>query len=115
MILIKKKSRKFTTGLKKKQVIKDVGIIKIKNNEMVSFQAGNKKFHEVTRKNWGFYATQSINHRLKKIFKTALVKNTQGKIFLMLVEKDKIKKFKKYCLDERQIIIRWLDEIKVKK
>ena len=43
---IKKKSRKFTTGLKKKQVIKDVGIIKIKNNEMVSFQAGNKKFHE---------------------------------------------------------------------
>ena len=32
----------------------------------------------------------------------------------MLVEKDKIRKFKKYCLAERQIIIRWLDEIKVK-
>ena len=49
MILIKK-IKEIHYRFKKKQVIKDVGIIKIKNNEMVSFQAGNKKFHEVTRK-----------------------------------------------------------------
>ena len=66
MILIKK-LRKFTTGLKK-QVIKDVGVIKIKNNEMVSFQAGNKKFWEVTRK-IGFYVISQLIIGLKKFLK----------------------------------------------
>ena len=57
----------------------------------------NNSEHDVIRKDWGFYATQSVNSRLKKNFKTALVVNPQQKIFIMLVEKKFINKFKKYC------------------
>lgn len=115
MKIIKKRSRIFTTGLKKQQIIKDVGIIKLNDNEMISFRTGKHKYHEITKKNWGFYATQSINYRLKKNFKTALVKNSQNRVFLMIIEKNKLKKFNRYCSEEKQKVIKWLDEIKVKR
>ena len=108
---VNKKSRSFLTGIRKKEKIIDVGKILLKKNEMVTFVTKNNSKHEVTKKEWGFYATQSINHRLKKKFKTALVINSQKRIYIMMVEKTKMKLFKKYCKLEKQEVLIWLDEI----
>jgi len=48
----------------------------------------------ITAKDWGFYATPSINGRLQQFgFKTALVENPQGRIYVMVVEEEKIELF----------------------
>ena len=84
-------------------------------NDQISFVTQNGAIHDVAKKDWGFYATQSVNSRLKKNFKTALVINEDKKIYILLVEKKKIYQFKKYCSEEKQKILIWLDEIKYEK
>ena len=109
---INKKKRDFTVGIKKIK-IKHKANIFLADNEMVTFIDKRKMSYDVTKKNWGYYATPSINGRLKNNkFKTALVSNEQGKIFIMLVEKNNINKFKLYCKNEKQKIIIWLDDNK---
>ena len=62
-------------------------------------------------KSWGFYATPSINGRLKtEGFKVALVVNECNKIYLMVVEKDKNDEFANYLKTDNQRLICWLDE-----
>jgi hypothetical protein len=110
-IKIKKKPRKFTVGINRKIKLFDCGKIFLKPNEQISFVTENLSTHDVTRKKWGFYATQSINSRLKKRFRTAIVINPLKRIFVMLVEKKYLKEFKSYCKAENQKILCWLDKI----
>jgi hypothetical protein len=107
---LRKKPRKYDVGINKKIKISDLGKISLKPDEQISFVTKNFASHDVTRKNWGFYATQSINSRLKKRFKTALVINPLKRIFIMLVEKKFLKQFKNYCKSEDQKVLMWLDE-----
>lgn len=107
----RKKPRKFLVGLNSKIQIKDCADVYLNFNEQISFVTKSLGRHDVTRKEWGFYATQSINSRLKKKFKTALVINKLKRIFIMLVEKKYIKKFYKYCKQENQKVLIWLDKL----
>ena len=94
-IKISKKPRLFTVN---DISIKDYGKIQLNKNEMISFITKSRKEYDFIAKDWGFYVTPSINGRLKRErFKIALVKNNSGKIFIMAVEKEKMKIFKKYC------------------
>ena len=107
----KKVPRKFEVGLDKQITIKDCGTIHLKRNEQITFVTGSGKEYDVARKNWGFYATPSVNGRLKGFgFKTALVKNTRGKHYIMLVEKEKLNSFNDYLEEENQTLEHWLDE-----
>ena len=111
MIFKKKAVRKFNVGIKKNITIKDVGEINLLSNEQVTFITRDKKKYDFCRKDWGFYATPSINYRLKKEgFKTALVKNRQNRLYIMIVDKKFISKFKKYCKVEKQTVLFWLDK-----
>ncbi len=111
---VKKKNRKFKVGINN-IVINEVAKISLRPNEMVTFISGKTEY-DVVKKNWGYYATPSIDRRLKvKGFKTALVVNKQKNFYIMLVEKSKIKSFDKYCKKENQKKILWLDEIKKNK
>ena len=95
-MIIYKKNRKFKVG-EKNIVLKEVAKISLKKNELVTFF--NKKVqYDIVKKDWGFYATPSINSRLIKFnLKTCLIKSKKTKnIFVLLVEKNKIDKFKKY-------------------
>ena len=47
---------------------------------------------------------------LNNNFKTVLISNMQNRIYIILVEKENIKKFNKYCKDEKLKIIIWLDD-----
>jgi hypothetical protein len=106
---LKQNPRVFTVGNNIK--IKDFGKIHLNNNEMVSFVQNNKEYDFVA-KDWGFYASPSINARLKREgFKTALVVNKHNQLYIMVVDKDKIIKFKDYLKDNQDNrIICWLDD-----
>jgi len=112
--LFKKVPRKFFVGIDLNIEIKDIGDIYLDKNEQITFITDNNSRHDFVRKDWGFYATPSINGRLKNEgFITALVKNQSNRIYLMVVEKDKKDLFLKYCIDEKQIIIDWLSDFNI--
>ena len=104
--------RSFTVGKNSEIEIKDVGDVHLSTNEQLTFvteQSGAR--YDFVRKDWGFYATPSVNGRLKKEgFKTALVENLQGRIYIMVVEVRQMARFVTYCRVERQKVLRWLDE-----
>ena len=112
-IKISKKPRIFKVGENKKIKIKEVGFLYLKKNEQITFISENKKNYDFIKKSWGYYATSSINGRLKKEgFKTALVRNKFNKYYIMVVDKKKIKNFKNYCKTENQEVVEWIDEKK---
>ena len=95
--------------------IKDYGKIALDPDEMVSFITGSGREFDFIAKDWGFYATSSINGRLQNQgFKTALCKNLQGRIYVLAVEQEKLELFKDYCNKQRLTLIEWLDEYPVK-
>lgn len=81
------------------------------NNENLTISSKDKKNYEICRKNWGYYATPSINFRLKKNgFRTLLVKQNK-KLFVMIVDNSKRKLFEQYIKLENYKIIKRLDNI----
>jgi len=92
--------------------IKDYGKIELSNDEMISFKTKSSKEYDFTAKEWGFYASASMNGRLKNEgFKMALVVNEQNMVYVMAVEKNKIEIFKKYLKDNQDNrLVCWLDE-----
>lgn len=112
-IKLKKTPREFLVGIEKKITIKDFGKIYTNENEMLSFVNSNDKEYDIVAKDWGFYATPSINGRLiNEGFKTALVKNSFGKFYIMIVDTEKIESFKYYLKLDNQKVIEWLDDRK---
>ena len=103
--------RIYTTGKDNLVKIADCGQILLEPNEQVTFVTENGKKHDFTAKSWGYYATPSINGRLRdQGFKTAMVKNTYGKFYIMVVDKEKLENFETYLEEEASTIIEWLDE-----
>ena len=92
--------------------VEDQGKIHLNSNEMLSFITESEKELDVVAKEWGFYATPSINSRLKKEnFKTALVVNEQNQLYVMVVEKEKLAEFHTYLQhNQDQKVLSWLDE-----
>lgn len=110
-INIKKSPRIFYPRGDEKIQIKDCGDIYLEDDEQVTFVKMSGSRFDFVSKNWGFYATPSVNKRLKsENFKTAIVKNNFGSIYIMSVEITKLDLFEKYCAMEEQKVIEWLDE-----
>jgi hypothetical protein len=104
--------RTFHVGINDNIEIKDCGKVSLAPDEMVSFidKAGNE--YDVGKKEWGFYATPSINGRLvRNGYKTALVANSLNLVFIMLVDISKMDLFQEYILREQQNLVCWLDEL----
>ena len=77
---IYKKERKFKVGINN-IMLKEVAKISLNQNEMITF-VKEKTEYDIVKKNWGYYATPSINSRLKKNgFKTALAKQKKNTLF----------------------------------
>tara|TARA_B000000475_G_scaffold105325_2_gene85523 strand:+ start:26227 stop:26580 length:354 start_codon:yes stop_codon:yes gene_type:complete len=103
--------RQFNVGEQMDITINHCANINLDPDEQVTFLTNNDREYDVVRKDWGFYATPSINGRLKNFgFKTALVKNTDDLYYIMIVEESKEKLFQKYIKDTKQILIEWLNE-----
>lgn len=86
--------------------------------EVLTFEAhGLQKFTGLGVKKWGFYATaKAINGSLKDDgYRTALVVNRNGDVYVWCVDVTKTDEFKDYCLNEPRggphKILCWLDSI----
>ena len=91
--------------------IADCGAIHLDADEQVTFITPSEREHDFVAKSWGFYATPSVNGRLKRQgFKTALVRNPAGAYYIMVVEAERVAEFLDYCNGEGQEVQEWLDE-----
>ena len=103
--------RRYNVGIDNKIEISDHGKIFLDNNEQITFVRKDGKEHDFASKSWGFYATPSINGRLKTFgLKTALMKNSFNKYYIVIVDLNKMDEFEKYLNIEKQVLVEWLDE-----
>ncbi|MBL4889603.1 MAG: hypothetical protein JKX97_06245 [Candidatus Lindowbacteria bacterium] len=103
--------RVFRGGHANQIEIKDMGKILLEPDELLTFMADDDAEYDVTRKDWGFYATPSINGRLQSFgWRTALVKNSLGRIFVMIVQTGKEDLFEKYIDEEDEVVLCWMDD-----
>ena len=103
--------RRYEVGWGPRFEVSDCGTVALEPDEQVTFvtEAGGEL--DVTRKDWGFYATPSLNARLRDFgLRAVLVKNRIGRFFVLLVERDKEDAFERYLADEDLLVITWLDD-----
>ena len=104
--------RMFRVGTDKKIQISHQADIELSPNEQVTFFTEDGAEFDFVRKEWGYYVTPSINRRLKSFgFRTALVQNVKGQVYVFAVEDGKMKEFKNYCYVEEQTVLMWLNLI----
>lgn len=102
--------RRFPVGRSQTEM-SDCGEIHLADDELVTFVTASGKRYDVTAKDWGFYATPSVNGRLRdEGFRTALVRNSAGRHYVMLVEADRLNDFHAYLARDDQHVVEWLDE-----
>lgn len=98
------------TGAGLRLMLSDCARIDLAPDEQVTFTTPGSAEYDVVRKEWGFYATPSTNGRLAAFgLRTALVRNRQNRLFVMLVEKDREAAFHAYVVADRQQLVCWLD------
>lgn len=102
--------REFEVGYDVKGIIRDCGSMRLAPDEQVTFLTEEGGEYDLTRKEWGFYATPSLNGRLAGFnLRAVLVKNRVDRFFVLLVERGKEEAFDRYVRSEPLKIITWLD------
>ena len=103
--------RSFKVGNSVKFDILDCGSIELEPNEQVTFITKAGAEYDVAYKDWGFYATPSLNGRLQQFgIRGVLIKNRgTGRYFVLLVEQGREAIFDAYCVQENLAVIAWLD------
>lgn len=103
--------RQFEAGFEEMVTLNDCGTVALASDEQVTFITEGGAEYDVTRKEWGFYATPSVNRRLVRFgLRTVLVRNREGRWYVVLVEKGKEQLFEAYCRSEHLQQIGWLDK-----
>jgi len=102
--------RAFETGFEIKRTILDCARVHLLPDEQVTFMTEDGAEYDLCRKDFGFYATPSLNARLPRCgLRPVLVRNRENHCFLLLVEQGREPLFDRYCADERMQILGWLD------
>ena len=103
--------RRFPVGIVGDIEMKDCGTLRLAPDEQVTLVTESGAEYDVARKDWGFYATPSLNGRLEQFgLRGVLIKNRgTGRYFVLLVEKGREPAFDAYCAQENLAVIAWLD------
>lgn len=103
--------RRFTVGNQIQFDMHDCGNLALAPNEQVTLltEAGGE--YDIARKDWGFYATPSLDGRLSGFgLHAVLIRNTlTGRYFVLLMEQGQEDAFNAYLEQESLEIIAWLD------
>lgn len=103
--------REFVVGRARDITIRDAGRVRLEPDEQVTFLTGDNREYDVARKSWGFYATPSLNGRLRdQGLRPALVRNAAGRYYLLLVESRALAAFESYLAAEALDVVVWLDD-----
>lgn len=103
--------RRFTVGNSVKFDMLDCGDLRLAPDEQVTFKTTSGAEYDVAAKDWGFYATPSLNGRLEQFgLRGVLIRNRDtGRYFVLLVERGREPQFDAYCGQENLAVIAWLD------
>ena len=103
--------RTFKVGLKRDIVLKDCAHITLSPEEQLTLKTASGSEYDIVRKSWGYYATPSVNGRLKLFgLRTVIVRNSTHQFYILLVESSKEQEFREYVQMEKLEILCWLDE-----
>ena len=106
--------RIFQTGFDEPIFLSDCAHITLEPDEQVTFFTETGAEYDVARKDWGFYATPSLNGRLQRFgLRGVLVKNRIGQYFVMLIKKGWEGVFDRYLESEKLKVITWLDNSEI--
>ena len=91
--------------------MKDCGTLHLAADEQVTLVTEGGAEYDVARKDWGFYATPSLNGRLESFgLRTVLIQNRATKrYFVLLVARGREASFERYLEVENLRIVHWLD------
>lgn len=102
--------REFQVGVSGDITFKDCGSIILESDEQRTFKTNKNAEYDVCRKSWGFYATPSLNKRLKGFgLKGVLVRNRNYRYYVMLVEENSENEFNRYLKAEQLKLVCRLD------
>jgi hypothetical protein len=103
--------RVFAVGNSVKFEMRDCGSVHLAPDEQVTFKTEAGAEYDVARKDWGFYATPSLNGRLEQFgLRGVLIRNTlTGRYFVLLVEHGREASFEDYLKQESCGVVCWLD------
>ena len=103
--------RQFPVGNSIKFNMRDCGDVRLKPDEQVTFFTDSGCEYDVAAKDWGFYATPSLNGRLEQFnLRGVLIRNgSTGRYFVFLVERGRENLFTDYCLQENLNVVAWMD------
>jgi hypothetical protein len=102
--------REYQCGFEFKRTIRDCARVELEPNEQVTFVTDCGAEYDVTRKDFGFYATPSTNGRLARFgLRTALAQNRLGQVYVLLLACGKEAEFRRYLSEEKMTIVSWLD------
>ena len=90
--------------------LNDTGSIILESDEQVTFLDEHGSEYDVCKKIWGYYATPSVNGRLKNFgFRTVIVENEETKmVYVMIVYENMMTSFEEYLSSEGLFIREWL-------
>lgn len=104
--------RRFEVGNCVRFELRDCGTVHLTPDEQITFVTEEGGQYDVVRKDWGFYATPSLNGRLPQYgLRGALVVNQASRrYYVVLVEDGKEQPFAAYCALEGLRVVAWLDK-----
>jgi hypothetical protein len=107
----KQPPRRFQVGNAVKFDMMDCGELRLGADEQVTLKTERGGEYDVARKDWGFYATPSLNGRLEQFgLRTVLIRNRDtGRYFILLVERGEEARFDAYMTREGLEVIAWMD------
>ncbi len=107
--------RRFAVGNAVRFEMMDCGSLSMNPNEQVTFLTPAGGEYDVARKDWGFYATPSLNGRLQRFeLRGVLIRNSiTGRYFVLLVERGREDEFEAYRAEESLEIVTWLDSTEI--
>ena len=107
--------REFTVGSAEKSLrLRDCAHIELDADEQVTFVTASGTAYDFCRKDWGYYATPSLNSRLGRFgLRAALVRGSDGKAYVMAVESSRQPEFDDYLKSCGHCHVCWLDEEEV--
>ncbi len=109
-LTVKEPPRTFKVGKGSGLTMSDCGTVELQPDEQITLVTETGAEYDVARKDWGFYATPSLNGRLESFgLRGVLVRNRCGRYYLLLVERGKEDAFESYLADEQLAIVYWLD------
>ena len=108
----KQPARRFSVGIQGDIEISDCGSVSLDPREQVTFVTDNGGEYDVTRTDFGFYATPSLDQRLPRFgLRPVLIRNRDTlNHFVLLVEDGKEEAFHAYLEAENLELVARLDD-----